>query len=395
MIKKIRTHHEHPGGRVFSWLSLIMGVGTAMLIPIFPGFVKDILGSDGGVSVFYSIMALVMLGGGLASTVILEKIDRTKITKASFIISAIVLIGFIFTTRVYELSLFQGIFVIMKLFSIMAVSLFVRDYTKIKDLGVEEGVFYRFNNIGFLIGLLAGGFLASKFGYEIVFFISAIVMFIGFLYFNHLHIVVQNPAIVQENKTALPNVIDHLKKFFSSVNRKKAYLVTLSLMIWRGFKTLYIPLYILESGYLESMSGLILALSIVPFIFLEVWVGEYAEKKGIRIPIAGGFFLIAICLLFVYLSPYILLNFAVLIVANIGAAFIEPLQEYYLFKHTPKKEEDELYGVYMTADPVAYFLAPATGAVILFFLPFNYLFLLFAIIWLVFGGYFWVALPER
>jgi MFS transporter, DHA1 family, multidrug resistance protein len=395
MINKIRTHHDHPQGRAFSWLVLMMGIAIGMIFPIFPSFVKDIAGSDSGVSLFYSAMALIMLVGSLMSTIIFKEIDRPKIAKAAFIISAVAFLGFIFTSRIYELSIFQGISVVMKIFLVIAMSLFVRDFTKVKDLSREEGFFYRFHNIGFLIGPLVGGFLAANFGYEIVFFLSAITMFVAFLYFHHLHVVMKHIAIVNTGKTSLPLIIINLKRFFSDINRTKAYVVTLILMIWRGFRSLYVPLYVLEMGHPESMSGIIIAIGVIPLILLEVKVGEYASKKGIRLPISIGFLIIAVSLFAIFFSPFVMLNFAILILANIGAALVEPLQEYFLFKHTPKKEEDELYGVYMTADPIAFFLAPAAGALMLLFLPFNYLFLMFGIVSLVFSGYFWTSLPEK
>ena len=49
----------------------------------------------------------------------------------------------------------------------------------------------------------------------------------------------------------------------------------------------------------------------------------------------------------------------------------------------------------MTADPLAYFLAPAIGAAALLLVPFNYLFLIFGIIMLSASAFSWLALKER
>ena len=95
---------------------------------------------------------------------------------------------------------------------------------------------------------------------------------------------------------------------------------------------------------------------------------------------ALGFLFMGVCLLVTFISPFPLINFLLIILVNFGLAFIEPLQESYLFKNSPPKDEDALYGVYMTADPVAYFSSSLIGAVVLLFLPFQFMFLVFGLI---------------
>ena len=399
---KIRTHHSHPQGRIFSWMSLIMFLGIGLVSPILPNFIKDILqstgvtsmGPDTAVSLFFSAMAMVMFIGAILSTVIFKKIKRTKITKLSFLVLGIIYLLYILVTQFTHVAILESARVCFKLFLLMALGLFVRDFSKAKDLGEEEGIFYKFTNIGLFIGPLLGGFLAAKFGYEIVFIMSAATMLFGFAYFSHKHIVEKHPAIVKEKKVKTKNILQNIKKFFSNSGRTKAYFITIIHIIWTSFKHLYIPLYVATSIYAESMSGLILAIGIIPLILLEVHVGKYAEKKGVRFPISIGFLLMAIVLLIAFLSQSHELNFILLMLVSIGSAFVEPLQEYILFKNLPKSEEDELYGIYMTADPIAYFMVPAIGAVVLFFLPFNYLFLIFGIIFLLAGVFSWITLKH-
>jgi MFS family permease len=282
----------------------------------------------------------------------------------------------------------------MKLFMVMTIALFVRDFANKADLGEEEGMYYKYSNIGYFIGPLVGGFIASAFGYEVVFFIAALSSLAALGYFYNAEVLKKHPHVEKKKEVEKTSLIKNVKEFFHNPDRRKAYMITVILLTWFSFKRIYAPLYILASGYLDNMSGIILALGIVPFILLEVKVGRYADKKGIKLPISGGFMIIAAILLIIFISPWPLLNFALLIVASIGASFVEPLQEYYLFQHLPKDKEDRLYGVYMTADPVSYFLAPAIGAVTLIFLPFSYLFLVFAVIMAVSSLYFWKTLKK-
>lgn len=389
---KLRTHHKHPDGRLFAWMALIMGFGLGLILPIFPNFVKSIVGTESTVSIFFAIMALLMLTAAVLSTVIFEKVQKTTIVKLAFFSLGSVFFLLIFVTRLFELAILDAVRAWFEMFLLIALALFVRDFAK--KLGREEGRYYKFQNIGFLTGPLIGGFLATKFDYEFVFILAACVIFLGLAHFYHKHIIQNHSAIINDKKATTQKLLHNFKDFFSNSPRRKDYLITLAFMSWISFKRLYIPLYVVLAGYLESMSGMILALALLPSILLEVKVGEYGEKHNVRKPLMLGFFILGLCLTLIFISPYPLLNFFILILASIGAAFIEPLQEDLLFRHLPKEREDELYGIYMTSDPLAFFITPAIGALILFLLPFKFVFLIFGILLLFMSLFSSIALKH-
>lgn len=373
---------------------LILGFGVGLILPIFPNFVKSIVQTDEWVSVFYAAMAVVMFASAISSTIIFKKVERSTIIKASFMIAGLSWFFLVFATRITELAALRTLSTWFNLFILMALALFVRDFAKSNDLGEEEGIFYRFHNIGSLLGPLIGGFVAVYFGYEMVFILASFIMLAGFMFFYHQHSIQSHPAIVNQKKTSPTQLWKNIKEYFENTERMKAYFVTFMMMIHVGFKRLYIPLYVVYAGYIESMSGLILALGVIPLIMMEVKVGEYADRHGIRLPISVGFLILAITFIMIFLSPFHILNFALLIIGNIGAALVEPLQEYYLFKHLPKEKEDGLYGVYMTADPLAYFMTPLIGAGILLLFPLKFVFLGFGIMTLGAAAYTWTKIKH-
>ncbi|MFH1533729.1 MAG: MFS transporter [Nitrospirota bacterium] len=391
-MKKIRTHHKHEEGKKLAYLALITGIGASLTLPILPTFVKTILNTDTSVSVFYSGMAIMMLLAALVSTYLFKKVDRAKTVKGSLLITSAVFLFLVFTTRIHALSFLISLHVIFALFIAMSLSLYVRDFAKSKNLGEEEGKYFKYSNLGYLIGPLVGGFTGAYVGYELVFILSSLTFISAFFYFNHLHIVQNHPVLNSEDQLKSYQIVPNLKHYFTNKNRCKVFTFTLFLMMWTGFKRLYIPLYVVFSGYIESMSGIILALTIVPLILLEVKTGEYADKHGVRKPISMGFIIMAVSLLVIFFSPYTILNFGILILAHLGMAFVEPLQEYFLFKNMKKEEEDELYGVYMSADPIALFITPAIGALTLLLLPFNYLFLTFGVLMVIASATSWFTL---
>ncbi|MEK7126963.1 MAG: MFS transporter [Patescibacteria group bacterium] len=392
---KLRTYHKHPEGRIFAWMALILAGGMGLLSPILPNFIKSIMHTDSATSIFYSLMSIVTLIGATTSVIVFKKFQRTKIAKFGFIMLAVIYFLLVFVSKFIELTIIIAAKTWLQVLLVITIALFIRDFAKSKNLGAEEGKHFKFQNIGAMIGMFLGGFLATKFSYEFIFVIAAAVLVVGFIYFYHEHAIKKHPAIINATKVDSQRFLNNIKRFFSDKERAKAYLISLSMMSWMCFKYLYIPLYIVSSGYLESMAGLVLSMSIIPLIFLEIKVGDYADKKGIQLPISSGFLIVGILLLLIFFSPYPLLNFALVILASFGTALIEPLSETLLFKHLPKEEEDDLYGVFMTADPVASFIIPLIGAAILFFLPFKSLFAVFAGLMFIVSLYTWISLKPK
>lgn len=394
-MRHLRTPHQHPDGRAFSWLALIKGLGFSMLLPVFPIFVKTLVGSESMVSIFYSMIAVLMLISALFSSWLFSKMERTAIVKTSFSVVAIAFFFFIFSVNIGSLSFMEGFRVVFYVFILVALGLYVRDFSKSKNLGASEGLFYRFSAMGFLIGPLIGGFVGAYAGYEMVFLLASLVMLVALVYFHHLHIVHRHKIIVNAVRVPPVEILTNIRQFFANREAVKTFLITIAFMSWICFQRIYVPLYIVSSGYMSSLTGIVFALGLLPLILLEVKVGQYADKHGVRIPITTGFVVMGTLLLAVFVSPWPLINFLLLIMVNLGSAMVEPLQEYYLFKHLQKKDENHLYGVYMTADPVAFFFTPLIGAAIITVLPFKFLFLFFgAIFWSV-GAFSWTRLKER
>ena len=142
-MRKIKTHHTHPTGKIFSKMVFINSLAIGLIFPIFPNFVKSILDTEYAVSIFYAAMALVMFIAAISSTVIFKKIQRTTITKLSLLISGIIFLLLAFATEIVELSTLQTIRIWFNLFLLMTISLFIRDFTSAERLGEQEGMSYR------------------------------------------------------------------------------------------------------------------------------------------------------------------------------------------------------------------------------------------------------------
>ena len=76
-------------------------------------------------------------------------------------------------------------------------------------------------------------------------------------------------------------------------------------------------------------------------------------------------------------NPYIILGLMAL--GSIGMAMLEPTTESYFFDiFRSRKQSDKFYGPYNTSAEVGLVLGKFSPAILLLFLPFKYIFLVFA-----------------
>ena len=102
--------------------------------------------------------------------------------------------------------------------------------------------------------------------------------------------------------------------------------------------------------------------------------GKYGPKKFFLI----GYSIATITSLIAFFisSPYAVLG--ILVFASVGFAMLEPTSEAYFFDILKnKKDENRFYGPYNTAIETGLIFGKITPAILLFFLPFKYVFLLF------------------
>ena len=71
--------------------------------------------------------------------------------------------------------------------------------------------------------------------------------------------------------------------------------------------------------------------------------------------------------------------------ASFGAGMIESTTEAYFFDVITKKQREKYYGIYNTTIDVNIFFATSISALLLLFLPFRAIFILFAVIMLMFA----------
>ncbi len=357
---KIATHHTHEQGRIFSWLSLITGIGNGIVFTIFPLILLEKLQSESSVGYYYSIIAVIILVASIYSTVVFQKFSKVTIAKATLFLTILALLSMTFAEQIWHIAGLDIPRIICIITFGVALNIFISDFTKKKDLGKAEGKFYMFSNIGLLIGPLIGGYASKYFGHSSIFVFAAIFYIIALVLFQYQHIYQKHPHIEHgTHKEGIGELFSNIKSYFKNKEFRKVFLVSLGLNFWWKVSIIYIPLEISNLGFSDNIVGWVIALSAVPLILLERFAGKFADNRSIRLSITLGFSILAFFAFFfplLYSKPYLLL--LAFCAVNIGAAWIEPIKETYFFKIAKKSEREKFFGIYNASQPISSILSP-------------------------------------
>ncbi|OGJ51968.1 hypothetical protein A2335_01705 [Candidatus Peregrinibacteria bacterium RIFOXYB2_FULL_32_7] len=364
---KLSTHHTHPSGKIFAWMALFFSIGTGAFWTIFPLILTSKLPNESFVGYYYSFLSVIGILISVLSTSIFCKISKVLIIKIVLTSSIILLILMTLAENFWMLGFLDIPRAMCVLMTTMTLAIFVSDFSKKQELAATEGKFYYFANIGWLVGPFIGGFSAKYFGNESVFILVSFFYLIAFLYFLHQHLRIKNPYLHNEvHKEGIKELFSNIKDYFKNIELIKVFFVAFGLNFWWGVKSIYMPLAVQDLGYTQEIVGIIMTLSILPLVLLENIVGKKAGKNGVRKYLIIGFLLLFIIITsfkFLEFLPIVLL--LAFILANFGAAFIEPLKETYFFEVVKKSQSGKFFGIYNIAEPAAFFIAPLFASIIL------------------------------
>lgn len=360
--------------------SFLFNFAYTLASPVYPLFVKSLIGNDSYVGYFAAILASLMIIYSFAIQPLLARFKKISILKFGLIGMSFSFVAIYFTNSIYTLlaiELFRTFFLTC---AYVPTALLIRDVANKKNLGKTEGFYFTVANLAWMIGPLIGGLIANAYGLREVFLMSAILPLLSFVIINSKKFKEHN-RIHKENHSIPVNFLEFLK----SRSRALLFMMTLGLLFWWSMIYTFIPLYINDSGFSVETVGIVLFMVVLPLILLEVPAGNLADKFGYKKFFFFGFFLMSALavLTFFVNSPIIVLT--LIVCGSIGAAFVEPLREAYFFEITAAKDENRFYVIHRIAVPIGQLLGPLIFSTFLLFSTYRYLFLFIGTLMLIFS----------
>jgi len=383
---KYKTPKLASQGRVFSYMIFFYCLAVAIVSPIFPGYLENVSNSEFYVGLFVAISSLMTFLGSLLVPKFLHKYSRMLLLYSGFLGMALVFMMYFFASGFYPVLFLQFVKGFAIAILLVVIPLMVKDYTDEANLSKEEGVYYWFMNIAWIIGPILGGILALQFDQRFLFLFSMVVFVCAAFFLQHEKVA---PIADKVNNVEKLPLIHSIKKFWARKQLRKAYLVDFGLYVWWSISTVSVPLYMSFYSFNELYIGIIMALTLVPLIVLEKWVGEHVKNGNMGANIRKGFLIMVLALIATFIFKNVYFSIAMFVIVSIGAAFVEPVKETYLFMHIQKHEEADLFPIYSTARQLGYFAGPLLGGIIGALFGYEILFLVtgFALLPMVFVGH--------
>jgi MFS family permease len=357
-----------------SIIALSSYFGLALVGTIWAIYLESILHNPslvGFLSTFFGIIELIAL---ILIIPLIEKNSKTKLWGISIILYVASYVLFYFFSNLYAVIILGIILSFATALRWNSFGIILSDKSKSNSLSKNIGFSYSLFNFAWLIGPIIAGFFSERLGIENIFLIGA-----GFMLFSFLLLRTFGIKDNRKQKKADNNFLKIIKSYFKNKNLRKIYFISGGISFWWAFIFTYIPIMIIESGKSPVIVGYFLSAVILPLVLFEFQFGKIAGKKGAKKMFFIGYLLLfAIPLICFFLNNlYIIL--ILLALGSIGVAMLEPTTEAYFFDIIKKKQKDKYYGVYNTTMDVHYALSLFAVALLIYFLPFKYSFLIISL----------------
>src|SRR3989344_4416662 len=155
-------------------------LASALLSPIYPLFVKNIVGKEAYVGFVISFIGLAWLITTFIADRLIYKIGKTYLLKISLLGMGVSFLALMYVNTIYTLLIIEFFRTLFSAAALLISSLMVRDSTTKNNIGKTEGIFFVVSNFSWLIGPFVGGIIAQAYGFKAMFFISGLFCFVSF-----------------------------------------------------------------------------------------------------------------------------------------------------------------------------------------------------------------------
>jgi MFS family permease len=326
------------------------------------------------VGVVYAIGAIISILALIYASKIFRKLGGYKF---------LLLITFLYALSFLALALLKNtlnviiIFILgMALNTLIIFSLdeILKIFSKDSVTGKIRGIYIMLSNLPLiLVQILMYGTILGKFSYQAIYFAGFLTMLL-FLLTSFLTL-----KNIPDPKYDKIKTSKYMREYFKDKNLFRAFGLTFLLQLFYCWMVIYTPIYLYSYLHFSwSQIGVIFTIMLLPFMFIPIKLGKYADRIGERKILMSGFAIMGLSTLalFFITEPAVFIWAILLFITRIGASIVEPMSDTYFFRHI-KPENEEFIGVYRSASPVAYIVAPLLALIIFYFAPaFNFIFLI-------------------
>jgi MFS family permease len=372
--KKRRTREAVRGARYTIYtLNFILMLHTVVASYFFSNFLLARGLPEGYIGVVYATGAFMMLTALFCASYLFKRFGAYASVLVASIVELFIFLGLAFSTNLILLiPLFLMTFAVPGLIA-FALDMLLENSTRNEELtsGIR-GIFITMGNSAIMLAPLIGGYFVADDNYSLLLVVSALI-FLPFIVIVAVRFkTFRDPAYVSFNARRF------LKMLTGNRDLRNIFIAQFLLRCFYGTMVIYTPLYLHnELGIPLQHVGVIIAIALAAYVFLEIPLGKLEDARwGEQEILIIGFAALAFTTAsLAFITSTSLSVWAVaMFITRIGAAMIEVSSEGYFFKHVDGDDTDDVSAFRMLY-PLAFIVSPLFGSFVLWFFPFNVLFL--------------------
>ena len=373
LLRKIHGPHPPTNMVKLSLIFFIVSLSAAFIDTIWALYLKEFLQNNSTIGFYSALLSVLAFVSSFMLVPFIEKRNKPALYSFCLFLTSLFFVAFALNKNLIVFFLLTFLVTIVFTTRMITRAIIIKDGSKKKTLSKNEGLVFSFNNVAWVLGPLIAAFILVELGISYVFFFAAVLVFIAFLFFRMVNVKSHDGKIDG-------NALKILFEYFKNKDRILIYLITTGISFWWALIYLYIPLYIIENGLDKGAIGVFLFLIALPLVFLEYPLSKISGEHGARKLFMTAYFMMAIISLILFFMQSIYWILGILVFASIPMAMLEPTTEAYFFDILKRKNDGhKFYGPYSTSLQIGFILGKIVPAIILLFLPFNYIFPIFGI----------------
>lgn len=274
---------------ILFFAQLMVAVGFSSIFPFLPLYVEE-LGSTTGLSIellsglVYSAQAFTMM---LASPIwgsLADRYGRKIMVERSMFGAAVTMLLMSFAASAEQLVVMRAIQGLIS-GTIAAASALLASVTPRKHIGYAMGLLQVGFGTGIAVGPLIGGAVADLFGYSVVFYITAAMLFLAgvLVYWG----VQENFTPVESDRAEKTSFLKAARGLMSVAGVKMTFMIRFLTSMARMMILPIIPLFIatilVDSSKLNTFTGLVMGVASAATTISAVLLGKLGDRVGFRI----------------------------------------------------------------------------------------------------------------
>jgi MFS family permease len=380
------------GARTFATLYGLESFARASISSVIPIQAYEILRNEQGVSILYTVVALLGLSATLFMPVLIERFSRRWIYTAGVL--ALILGSVLFVSSTLAGQVLGMLARVMGASALaITLNLYIMDHIRKTEVMQAESLRMAWSMLGWTAGPTLGVVLYSRYGIvapHLVVIGFAVVLLIMFWRYR----LSDNP-LIRPGKTRASNPLANIGRFVAQPRLRLAWLIAFGRScFWTTF-FVYGPLLMVVTGE-GSLAGGLLVSAGNALLFVAVYWGRAGKKYGVRNVMTLAFFAMTATLFaagffgerFPLVAGFFLLGsalFAVALDALGSTPFLRAVRAY---------ERPQMSAVYRTYLDFSELLPPLVYSVVLAFFGLGAVFATLGVFAAICGWLTWRYLPK-